>query len=248
MAAKAGDEFVIENVYEAFEKSVKETNQFILNKAGDKEIELENKTVTITLKESKDLVLAEVNEDFFKTIFPNVEINNETELNEYFKTDYEKYFEERTNGQLNHDISHYLMDNIQVDLTDNYIKLLITKDKETNKAPEITQSIRDEVRWVIIENKIMMEDGITVEYDEVVQSAMAAYKRNAPQNENYTDEMLMASIDSFFKDKKENYKKEYDNVMNNKFLAAVLKRANVVEKTITLDEFKAVLKEHEHHH
>ncbi len=242
LAAKKDDIILIENVYEAFSKPVKEINQFLLNKEGNKEELVENVAFNMHIIEIKALQLAELGEEFYQLCFPNATITNEQEFENELKADYERYFNEHEQAQLNQDIMQYLHENITFDLPLGYLLRLVNEKNNTNETT-LNNNVIEQVRNEILQMKIQKENNINLTYDDVVNHYTDTFKNSLRKRADYDtidESTLRKMIEKKYQDNREEFNKDYDKLVSSKINDYILTKANLEEKMVSLEEFKKI--------
>lgn len=157
---------------------------------------LENTTFAITVKNINRLEEAELNEEFFAKLFPEGEVTTEEQFNEKVKEEVENLFKQNSDQKLRNDMFTFGMENVEAKFPEPFLKRWL---KATN--PEIAENDLNEgfedflknLKWTLIENKIIRDNNIEVKYEEVIELAKERIHAQIKMyniNEEPTDEQL----------------------------------------------------------
>ncbi|MEO7311120.1 MAG: trigger factor [Chitinophagaceae bacterium] len=233
---------------EAFE--AKELD-FILNDLGlsaadsDKSFKL---TVTkVSLVEDREL-----NEEFFNQVYVGKALGTETEFRQAIKEDIEAYYFNQDRGQVDDQIYHYLLDNTQIDLPEDFLKRW---QKQAEKEPKTEEDIekgwpsfKNSLKWTLISDTIIKEAKIDVDPEEIRMFAkhqMMGYMGGQGNPEDMP--WLDTYIDKMTKDQKfvEN---TYNQIATDKLFAMAETMVQYKDELMSVDEFTKQQEHHKEHH
>lgn len=195
----------------------------------------------------------ELNEEFFKEVYPNKEhITTETDFRNEIKNDISKGFEAQTRNHLHHQIYHALIDNTTIEFPESFLKKWLENGGEQAKKPEQIEeefpAFKDQLKWTLISDKIVIDNNIEVTPDEI-RDSVANEVLNYFGASGMQGDMSWIStyVDSLLKDKQQ-VENAYRKILSQKVFETTESKITPVEKTVALEEFRKMQEEHQHHH
>ena len=154
--------------------------------------------VTFTIEEVNFTELGEVNQELFDKVFGPDVVKSEEELIAKIKEDAEKQFKTQADQQLLNDVTEYLVKNTKFDLPTEFLKKWIAVAGENPMTPEQASKEFEKsekgLRYQLIEGKVLKDNGIKLEFDELqeftkgfVKSQMAQYGQLNPEEKELDD-------------------------------------------------------------
>lgn len=168
---KKGDSIIVRDLVKAFEKEPAELAKQVLGLPLTPEKLPE---VQATLEEVKRVIPAEVNEDFFKTIYgETAEVKTEADMRQKIEEEIAQYFSKQTDQKLYNKLAEALIENTKMDFPSDFLKRWI---KLTNEKPITEEQIEKEfpafaknLKWSLIVKKVSKENKVDVSMAEVKQ-------------------------------------------------------------------------------
>lgn len=124
-----------------------------------------------TLKGITRMLPAEINQELFDKIFGPGDVTSEEEFRLRFKTELAGMFVNDSETKFYNDVVQYLMDNVKVNLPDEFLKrwILVADDKITPTDVE-TDYVKyaNGVKWQLIEGKLIKDNNLSVTQEELV--------------------------------------------------------------------------------
>jgi trigger factor len=246
---KAGDSFQV-SLDEAFEDKEK---QWVLNDLGLDSATGKYFTVTITkvgLVEPREL-----NEEFFTQLFPNQEVKTEEDFRQRIKGELEKQWDAESRNQLHHSLYHILLDHTSIDFPTDFLKRWLKTqgaDKQQAKTDEQVEqefpSFLSQLKWSLITDKIIRENHIEVQQDEI--RAFAKEQLLGYMGVNALDEeqdWVSDYINRMMKDRK--YVEDaYNRLQTQKVFEWAEAQAHATETPVSSEEFVKMNEAHQHEH
>lgn len=188
IGAKAGD--VIElDTKKLFEEDFKLQQVLGVSNEDAKDLDV---TVTFTVEEVNKTELAELDQELFDKLFADGSVKTVTELKDKIKEDAEKQFQQQADQQLLNAITEHLIENTKFDLPEAFLqKWLQTageKELTLDEAKEEYTKSEKGLRYQLIEGKIMKDNGINLEYAELLDYAKGFIKAQMAQFGNMNPE------------------------------------------------------------
>ena len=122
--------------------------------------------VKIGLVEKRDL-----NEEFFKEVYPAKEIKTEEELRAALKEEIENYWQGQSRNQLQDQLYHYLIDETSMEFPAEFLKRWLQTGGERAKTAEQVEAefpvFNNQLKWTLISDKLIKENKLEVSNDEL---------------------------------------------------------------------------------
>jgi trigger factor len=246
MGLKKDDTLVI-NLGEAFEGKERET---IAADLGVEPAEANAKNFKLTVTKVGLVEKSELNEEFFKTVYPNNEIHSEADFRNVLKAEIEKYYDQQARNQVHDQIYHILVDHTQMDFPEGFLKKWLQtggeKPKTAEEAEKEYPGFSNQLKWTLISSKLIAENKIDVRPDDIRSFAkqqlfgymgMASMDDEQPWVEDYITRMM--------KDQKY-VEDSYHRISTEKLFTVLEGQAQATEEEISAEAFAEKL--HHHHH
>jgi trigger factor len=250
LAKKAGDEFIIQ-LLTAFEEKERAwiLQDLGLNKENAADIE---KYFKLVITKVGLLEKANLDETFFKKVYPNKSIESETAFRDMVKQDMADQWKAQTTNNLQHTLYHELLDKTEIEFPESFLKRWLLNGGEKPKTPEEVEkefpTFANALKWNLITDKIVSENKIEVKPEDIKEAArkqLFSYLGGLSQGdeqpwvEDYVNKMMQ---DKRF------VEETYQNQLTSKMLQWIESQVKPVDKAITAEEFNRLNEEHKHHH
>ncbi|MBD1427860.1 trigger factor [Sphingobacterium arenae] len=166
---------------------------------GITEDEAENLDVTkfeLTVKNINRLEEADLNQEFFDKLFPAGDVTKEEEFEAKVKEEVEGLFKQNADQKLRNDMYTYGMEKIDVKFPETFLKKWLKATNTNISDEELEEGFADflsNLKWTIIENRIVTANNLEVKYDEVINLAKERIYSQIKMyniNDEPTDEQL----------------------------------------------------------
>ncbi|UGU14761.1 trigger factor [Sinomicrobium kalidii] len=185
---------------------------------------------------------AELNQELFDKLFPAGTVTSEEELRSKIKEDSEKQFEQQADQKLLNDVTESLVENTQFDLPAEFLQKWI---QQTGEKPLTEDEAREEyeksekgLRYQLIEGKIIRENDLQVNFDELkdfakefIKIQMAQFGQTDPSDEE------LDGIAARILSNQDEVKRLSEQLMSKKLLSLYKEKANLKTKEITYEDF-----------
>ena len=222
-----------ESVQLSFRKAF--TNEAVLArflKVDAKELEADNEyKFKVTIKHIGRIEPAELNDEFFKKAYPDGNVKNEKELNAEADRVVTEQYQPELNRQFMNDAIEMLIDNVKVDLPDDFIKryiLLTQKDMTAETLEEKYNDYKRAFQWQILEGKLVEGSDIKVEMEDVKNYFREYFIKNYFGNFNMDD--VKDRVEELVKQSMENreyVKNVYDMLFDQKLTELLRSKLNI---------------------
>ncbi|RNC91805.1 MAG: trigger factor [Allomuricauda sp.] len=212
-----------------------------LGKQGDDSKKL-NIEVSFTIEEINERQLAPLDQELFDKLFGKDAISSEKELKERIKEDSEKQFEQQADQKLLNDITERLIEatkfNLPADFLKKWIQISGEKPLSEDEAKEEYERSEKGLRYQLIEGKIIRDNGLQVQLEELkefakgfIKSQMAQYGHLEPKEEE------LDSIAERVLGNQDEVKRLSEQLMSQKLLTLYKEKANLKSKEVSYDNF-----------
>ncbi|MFO7613207.1 MAG: trigger factor [Bacteroidales bacterium] len=241
---KATDKMVDEYVTDLRKRYHKHmTEQANAEKAVDEEAEgSDAKDHELAEKELDIDDLPEMNEEFFKQVFPGEEISDEAAFREKVRESIETSLVKESERYFLNDAIEKLVENTPVELPGDFIrKLLIQNNEEEKSEEELEKQLENfsrSIKWQLIESRIVKEYDLTVKEEEmrnVVKAYFTGHMAGQEESPEHT-ERLDQIVNSVLSNKEES-SRLHDQLFEKKLLDLFRDKLKLEHKDIPYDEF-----------
>lgn len=250
LMGKQKDDTILVQLNKAFEDKERD---FVMEDLGlDKaDAAAAEKFFNLTITKIGFVEKAELNEEFFKGIYPEGNVTNEEEFRNAVKADIQKYYDAQSSNQLQDQLYHHLIDHVQVEFPENFLKRWLEVGSEKAKTPEEAEkelpSFLNQLKWTLISSKLINENAITVERDEVKDYAIRQIS-SYMQGQNIGDMPWLDEYANRMLNDQKFVEETYMRLQTEKLFRLLEEKANKTEEPISLEEFEKKVHDHHHHH
>ncbi|MBG9376309.1 trigger factor [Panacibacter sp. DH6] len=214
------------------------------SKASDAE-----KTFRLNITKVGFVEKADLNAGFFEAVYPGRSINTEEEFRNAVKVEIENYYAAQSSNQVHDQIYHHLVDHTTMEFPESFLKRWLKdgteKPKTEDEAEQEYPSFANQLKWTLISSKLINDNKITVEPNEIRQFALqqiAGYMGmtnidEAPWLDEYANRMM--------KDQKF-VEETYIKLQTEKLFRQLETQVQASEEGISAEDFANKL--HHHHH
>ncbi len=192
----------------------------------------------------------ELNEEFFDEVFPGKKIKTEADFRNEISQNIQKQLDNQGRIQLHDQIYHYLLD-APLNFPEDFLKKWLQKGGEKEKPAEEVEAefpvFKDQLKWTLITEKLISENGIEVSEDEVKASLLKEVTQYFGQSGMGSSDMswLDSYIDRMMRDKKQ-VDRSYRTLITDKLFTWIEGQVSKNEKVITAEELAAMQHNHQH--
>lgn len=245
---KKKDDSILIRLSSAFEEKEREwvLEDLGLDKSAPESAEI---FFNLTITKIGFVEKAELNEEFYKSVYPDKEIATEADFRNAVKDGIQEYYDKQSSNQLQDQLYHHLVDDVKVEFPESFLKRWIEKGSEKTKSAEEAEkelpTFLNQLKWTLISSKIIKDNSIMVEVEEIKDFArrqMTSYMRgqnadDMPWLDEYANRMLQ--------DKKFT-EETYIRLQTEKLFNLLESKSKKTEEPVSLKDFEEKL--HHHHH
>lgn len=194
----------------------------------------------------------ELNEDFFNQLYPGQEIKTEADFKNKIKEEISAYWNSQARNQIHDQVFHQLVDHTKIDFPEGFLKKWVKTQGETAKTDEEVEkefpAFLSQLKWTLISDKIVNENGIKVDPDEIrafAKQQLFSYMGGA----NLSDDQPWVNdyVEKMMKDRKF-VEDSYTRIQTQKIFEWTETQVKPSDKDISAEEFTKMVEAHQHHH
>lgn len=247
---KAGDS-IVTTLAEAFEEKEREWI------AGDLGLDKDDpasgaRSFRITLTKAGLLEKRELDASFFEQLYPGQDIATEAQFRGRIREEIQAHWNGQSVNQIHDQLYHLLVDQTSIDFPTGFLKKWLKTQGETPRTDEEVEEelprFLNGLKWTLITEKIVQENGIQVQPDEIrlfAKQQLFGYLGGAgmaddqPWVNDYVEKMM--------KDRKY-VEDSYNRLQTQKVFEWGSARLNPRDQEISAEEFTNMVEAHQHHH
>jgi len=195
----------------------------------------------VTVKNVNRLEEADLNQEFFDKLFGAGEVTDEAGFTARITEEIESMFKQDADRKLQNDIYTKLIDSVKLDLPDAFLRKWLKATNEKLTDAELEEGYDDfakNLKWTLIENKLIKENNIEIKYEDVYQVAKqrldAQFRMYSPSP--MPEDQLDQYTATFLKEK-DNANRIFDEVKALKVFDYIKSVATLDQKEIAYNKF-----------
>ncbi len=259
MGKKAGDSMVTD-LTSAFDAKERE---WVIGDLGlpKEDPTAADKNFRITLTKVGLLEKREMNEEFFNQLYPDQEVKTETDFRNKIREEIQAYWNGQANNQIHDQAYHELIDHTEIKFPEGFLKKWVKtqgeRSAEGGDSPVIKTDEQvekefpgflNQLKWTLISDKIVQENGIAVNPDEIrsfAKQQLFSYMGGA----NLSDDQPWVTdyVEKMMKDRKY-VEDSYNRIQTQKIFEWAGAQVKPTDKDISAEDFTKMVEAHQHHH
>jgi trigger factor len=195
----------------------------------------------LTVKNVNRLEESDLNQEFFDKLFGEGVVTTEAEFVAKITGELESMMVQDAERKLQDDIYKYSLNKVHFNLPDDFLKRWLKATNEKLTAEELAGGYSDfaqNLKWTLIENKVIKENNIDIKYEEVFEMAKQSlgqqFSMYSPQG--ISDEQLSQFTVQYLQ-KKENASKIFEDVKHLKVFDFIKNAVTLEPKEILYSDF-----------
>lgn len=200
-----------------------------------------NSKFQVTVKNVNRLEEADLNQEFFDKIFGEGVVTDEAGFNAKITEEVEGMFKQDADRKLQNDIYTKLTESIKMELPDEFLRKWLKATNEKLTDAELAEGYDDfakNLKWTLIENKLIKDNNIEIKYEDVFQTAKqrldAQFRMYSPSP---MPEDQLAQYTATFLKEKDNANRIFEEVKALKVFDYIKSAATIDQKEIAYNKF-----------
>jgi trigger factor len=195
----------------------------------------------VTVKNVNRLEEADLNQEFFDKLFGAGTVTDEAGFTAKITEEIEGMFQQDADRKLQNDIYTALIESVKIDLPDEFLRKWLKATNEKLTEEELAEGYDDfakNLKWTLIENKLIKDNSIEIKYEDVFQTAKqrldAQFRMYSPAP---MPEDQLAQYTATFLKEKDNANRIFDEVKAIKVFELIKSVATMEPKEIAYNKF-----------
>jgi trigger factor len=251
LTGKAANDFMVTDLNSAFDEKERE---WILEDLGfsKEDATAGNTRFKLIITKVGLLEKRELNEEFFNQLYPGKEVKTEADFRAKIKEEIQAYWDGQASNQVQDQAYHELIDQTKIEFPEAFLKKWIKTQGEQEKTDEQVENefpvFRNQLKWTLISDKIVRDNGIQVHPDDIRNMAkqqLFGYMGMSAGDEEQA--WVTDYVERMMKDRK--YVEDaFNRIQTQKIFEWAESKVKPVEKEISAEDFTKLVEEHQHHH
>jgi len=195
----------------------------------------------VTVKNVNRLEESDLNQEFFDKIFGEGVVTDEAGFTAKITEEIESMFKQDADRKLQNDMYTQLVDGMNIELPDEFLRKWLKATNEKLTDEELAEGYDDfakNLKWTLIENKLIKDNNIEIKYEDVFQTAkqrlLAQFQMYSP---GPMPEDQLAEYTATFLKEKDNANRIFEEVKAIKVFEHIQSVATLDKKDIPYNEF-----------
>lgn len=249
LMGKKKDDTVVFQLSKSFEKDKLDT---MLHDLGlDKEDkDAAKKYFKLTIVKIGLVDKRELNEEFFKEVFPGADITTEDTFRAKLREEIEQYWASQSRNQLHDQLYHYFIDETPMEFPATFLKRWLQTGGEKPKTAEEAEAefpfFSNQLKWTLISDKIIKDNNLQVTADDVkasMKEEVLRYFGGASLGEDQS--WLDSYVERMMKDEK-HVDTTYRRLITDRLFQWAEGQVSPKEKEVTGEELNGMMHNHNH--
>jgi len=233
-----------DDVFELDVQKAFENNETVIAKLlniGEEEAKDVKSKFQVTVKNVNRLGEADLNQEFFDKIFGEGVVTDEAGFTAKITEEIEGMFKQDADRKLQNDMYTQLTENVKIDLPDEFLRKWLKATNEKLSDAELAEGYEDfakNLKWTLIENKIIKDNSIEIKYEDVFATAKqrldAQFRMYSPAP---MPEDQLAQYTATFLQEKDNANRIFEEVKAIKVFEYISSAATLDQKDIAYNKF-----------
>ena len=238
---KIGDTAIVD-LKKAFSENFNTSNALNIDKD---QLQASNGTFEVKVTEISKIEPAELNQELFDKVFGEGAVKDEKEFRQKIKEDAESMFVGESDRQFLEDVKSTVLEKSKFDLPDEFLKKwMMTSQERPVSEEEIEQEypkMKDSMKWQLVENKLIKDNNIEVDQEELVNYTKQLVMRQMAQYGQQPAEEELESIAKRVLENQEEGQRIADQLFSEKLLQFYKDTVKINEKEVSFDEFLKIV-------
>ena len=199
----------------------------------------------VTVKNVNRLEESDLNQEFFDKIFGEGVVTDEAGFTAKITEEIESMFKQDADRKLQNDMYTQLVEGMNIELPDEFLRKWLKATNEKLTDEELAEGYDDfakNLKWTLIENKLIKDNNIEIKYEDVFQTAkqrlLAQFQMYSP---GPMPEEQLAEYTATFLKEKDNANRIFEEVKAIKVFEHIQSVATLDKKDIPYNKFVALV-------
>ncbi|RZK82409.1 MAG: trigger factor [Pedobacter sp.] len=195
----------------------------------------------VTVKNVNRLEESDLNQEFFDKLFGEGTVTDEAGFTAKITEEVESMFQQDADRKLQNDMYTKLIESVNIELPDEFLRKWLKATNEKLTDEELAEGYNDfarNLKWTLIENKIIKDNSIEIKYEDVFETAKqrldAQFRMYSPAP---MPEDQLAQYTTTFLKEKDNANRIFDEVKALKVFDYIKSVATLDQKEIAYNKF-----------
>jgi trigger factor len=196
---------------------------------------------------------ATINQELFDRVFGKDVVKNEEEFTAKVKETIGQNYKRESDFFLEHHIEDHFINTTKINLPEGFLKNWLKATSEGKVTDEVLTNEFDaytrNLKWDLIKSKIAEDTKISVEADEVkarAREVILSQFGGAAFAAQLQDKLDAITENYLSHENGQNFMRIYNQLRNDKIMKHIRENITVVDKPVSVDEFKKIVQEHKH--
>ncbi len=192
---------------------------------------------------------SEMNQAFFDKVLGEGQVDSEEQFNEKVTEIIKSNYERETEALLKRDIELALLDQIAIDVPEDFLKDWLERSNEgkfnREQIEEQFEDFKKSLKLSLIKNRVAEVSNIKVEYPEILEFSknMVRSQFGIYGDDDNMSETIDRVAQGYLADKeRDNYTNVFNQVFDEKVYGAIRSEINTDEQTIEVSDFEIIAK------
>lgn len=238
---KVGDKMEVD-INEMYKTPAQRASMLHVKEEELKEI---NPKFSLEITKIRQFANPEINDEFFKTAFPDGSVKNAKELDAFIDAQIEKELSRESDYMFISTVRNYMLDKAKLAMPEGFLKRwLYTINEGKFSMEDIEKDFESFLKmftWNYIQRHIIDAEGIKVSAEEAEKEAKdLATMQFAQYGMSNAPEKMVANFAKKILEDKEQNRKIYEKLYEQKVVEAIKAKVKVVEKSVSAEEFASL--------
>ena len=192
------------------------------------------------VKKIHELTATTVDQEFYDKLFGPGTVTTEEDFRARLKEDLEKTLENDSDKLLLKHLQEKLKDKLKLELPNEFLKrwLVMTNEEVTEQnIDDDYDNFSDGMKWQLIENQIIRENELKVEYPEALERTKMLFHNQMSQYGSEVGDEELENAAKNYLEKNEDSRKITEQLMFEKLLKLYKDTLNLKTKEVSFDDF-----------
>lgn len=194
-----------------------------------------------TVEKINRMEAAEYTQELFNKIYGEAVVKSKEEFKAKIKEEMEKNFAENAEQLFQREVQDHLIKKAKLDLPDDFMKRwLMTANEKPISKEQIEEEYEEYARglkWQLIENKLIKENGLELNQDEVIEHTKGLIQQQLAGMGQIMDDKELSETAMRVLSNEEESRRVYDQLYSVKLRKLYNETVKIKERNISYDDF-----------